>query len=110
MREKISRTSLVVALVVVIWFWLMACHCPGSMVLPYCLAAILTLPSIIAGPMMYRIAGILSLLCAVLLAFDDHASDKKLRDRIRQARSEIQVENRANKTSEPSSQSSQVQR
>ena len=84
MKEKISRTSLVVAVVMVLYVVLLGPGIPGSMVLGFGMGAALTVPSIVLGPLKYRIVGSLGLLLVATLAFHDYSAERTLRNRIGQ--------------------------
>ena len=84
MKEKISRTTLVVAVVIVLYSAVLGSGMPGSMVTGLCIAGVFTLPAVVLGPSQYRIIGIVGFLFLSSLALHDYSAGKRLRNRIGQ--------------------------
>ena len=80
MKEKISRTSLVVyaVLLVLSWFFPSAA---GDAVVWYCIIGLFAIPPIVAGPLKYKIPGLIALLIAIALAGADYHIGKRIHDR-----------------------------
>jgi len=80
MKEKISRTSLVVYAVLLV----LSCFFPsaaGDAVVWYCIIGIFAIPPIVAGSLRYKIPGLIALLIAIALAGSDYHTGKRIHDR-----------------------------
>jgi len=71
MKEKISRISLIVYVILLILSAFLASS-PGGRVGWFCIMGLFAIPPIIAGPKWYRIIGIIALVIAIMLATFDY--------------------------------------
>jgi membrane protein implicated in regulation of membrane protease activity len=83
MKEKISRISMIVYLVLLILSFVLEAI-PGNWVVWFCVMAFLAVPPIVAGPKRYRIIGIVALIIAIAAAVSDYRAGKNMQERMEQ--------------------------
>jgi len=75
MKEKISRVSLVIYVVLFLASFLLL-SCPGDNVVWFCIMGAFSIPPLIVGPRKYRILGIIAFVLTIVLITADYIAGK----------------------------------
>lgn len=81
MKQKISRNSLIIYIVLLILSSTLM-SMPGGYIWWYCIMGVFAIPPIIAGSKLYKVFGLIALLIAIALSIQDYQAGKKFRQRL----------------------------